>query len=474
MALKILLINPPGPFARAGSRWPHRTGGGFGYAPFPFWLASLASFLREKGFQVELQDCIARQWNTEQLAKYTKNFNPELVIVETSAPSYEMDLESLKELDLTVPVAAVGIHATALPEQHLKDGLDYAIRGEYELSVLYLANYVSGREQELPPTGVASKENPTAGIGPVVEDLDSLPFPLRDSATLDNYVDVFAFGRSVQMITSRGCVYNCSFCTEPLLYGRPLYRRRSPDNVCDEIEYIIKNFHPDEIYFDDSSFTNKDEHVLDICRDMKERNINVKWSCMADAKVLPSTLEAMAEAGCRAIKFGVESADREVLKRIPKHINLDDVKHTVSTCKKLGIKTHATFVFGLPGETKEKAKKTIAFALSLGSDTAQFSIATPYPGTRFYKQVMENRWLKKDDFSLWGSTAVIGYPDYSSEDIIEMCNLAVGKWQRQMVLKKPSSVMHYLTSAYKRGGITGTLGIFKEGSKALIKGLKWR
>lgn len=470
--MKILLINPPGPFARAGSRWPHRSEGGFGYAPFPFWLASLASVLIKEGFQADLKDCIALGWSNHDLISFTSEFKPDLVIMETSAPSFGMDIDTLKDLNLKVPSAAIGFHATALPKEHLKGGFDYAIQGEYELSSLNLAGYLAGTKS-FPEKGVASREKPDVEIGPLVENLDELPFAARHLTPMDKYIDSFAFGRSVQVITSRGCIYNCCFCTEPLLYGRPVYRKRSPDNVCDEIEEIIKQYNPDEIYFDDSSFTNSEEHVVGICDEMRKRNLNIQWSCMADAKVAPQTLEIMAKAGCRAIKFGVESADQEVLDKIPKHVKPDDIQKTVAACKKIGIKTHATFMFGLPGENEQKAKKTMNFALSLGTDTAQFSIATPYPGTRFYKQVIDNNWLKKDDLALWGSTAVIGYPDYTLDDILNMRNMAIAKWQRQMALKKPMSVLHYISGGYRRGGISGAARVLKEGVITLVKGLRW-
>lgn len=471
--MKVLLINPPGPFARAGSRWPHKSEGGFGYAAFPFWLAYTAALIEQAGFIVELKDCIALRWNMQQLTEHVNSFAPDLVIMETSAPSYQMDLETFRQLKLQVPAAAVGFHATALPEMHLNDGFEYVIRGEYELSALSLTRYVSGAQKNLPERGVASKQNPLTALGPLIEDLDTLPYPARHLTPLENYVDVFAFGRSVQMITSRGCKFNCAFCTEPLLYGRPHYRKRSPDNICDEIEHIIHTYHPDEIYFDDASFTNSEKHVITICKKLKERGIDIQWSCMADAKVSASTLSIMAETGCRAIKFGVESADQEVLSKIPKHVNLEDVRETIRVCKQLGIKTHATYVFGLPGENREKALKTIDFALSLGSDTAQFSIATPYPGTRFYKMVEDQGWLISKDWSLWGSTAVVEYPSYSREDIIEMCNLAVARWQRQMTFRKPASVSHYLLSAYYRGGIRNTARVLKEGLIALVRGFSW-
>ena len=472
--MNILLANPPGHFARAGSRWPHRVEGGLGYVPFPFWLAYAASLIGREGFSVDLKDCIALEWSSHRLKEHIDHFKPDLIVMETSAPSYRFDIETLKIINNEeVPTAAVGYHATALPELHLRDGFQYVIIGEYELSLLHLARYLNGTEDTLPKTGIATKKNPQASNGPVVRDIDTLPLPARHLLPMERYVDAFAFGRSIQVITSRGCPFKCSFCCEALLPGKPGVRFRSPENVCNEIEHLMAKYQPDEIYFDDSSFTVNDQHVLGICREMQERKIEIQWSCMADAKVDIEILEEMARSGCRAIKFGVESADQEVLAKIPKHVNLNDIKQTVQTCRKLGIKTHATYMFGLPGENKKKAERTIDFALSLSTDTAQFSLATPYPGTRFYKKAHKNGWLISRNWEDFGSSVVVEYPDYKKDEILKIHRLALARWQRHLVFRKPGTVFHYLYTAYKRGGITGVLDKTLEGIHILLKGLRW-
>jgi len=473
--MKIMLINPPGHYARAGSRWPHKVDGGFSYVPFPFWLAYAAAFLQKEGFNVDLKDCVALRWDSAKLKDYVGNFKPDIIVMETSAPSYKFDIETLKIItdNGLIPSAAVGYHATAIPGMHLQDGFEYAIIGEYELPLLDLARYIDGVEKSLPEAGIASKANPNALHGPFVEELDSIPLPARDLLPMDTYVDVFAFGRSIQVITSRGCPFKCSFCCETILPGKAGARFRSAENVCDEIEFLIKKHNPDEIYFDDSSFTINRNHVLAICDQMNKRGIKIKWSCMADAKVNEEELKKMAESGCRAIKFGVESADQDVLAAIPKHVDLDDVRQTVKNCKKYNIKTHATFVFGLPGETKEKASKTIDFVLSLGTDTAQFSVATPYPGTRFYKMAEENGWLISKDWEDYGCNVVIEYPGYTKSDIFKTHKVALARWQRHLAFGKPSTVWHYIRTAYRRGGVIAVVNLFREGINQLLKGLRW-
>lgn len=472
--MKILLLNPPGHFARAGSRWPHKNEGGLGYVPFPFWLAYAAALLEREGFTIDLKDCVALEWDALRLKEHVEQFKPNFLVMETSAPSYKFDIEALKTINSGgISTAAVGYHATALPELHLNDGFQYAIIGEYELSLLHLARYLEGSEAALPERGVATKDNPRVPHSSLFEDLDTLPLPARHLLPMERYVDVFVFGRSIQVITSRGCPFRCIFCCEAILPGKPGVRLRSHENVCNEIEHLIAQYNPDEIYFDDSSFTVNKQHVIDICRAMRERGLNIQWSCMADAKVDVDILEEMACGGCRAIKFGVECADQEVLSGIPKHVNLNDVRRTVEACRKLGIKTHATYMFGLPGETKEKAKKTIDFALSLGTDTAQFSLATPYPGTRFYEMAKEKGWLLDKGWEDFGSSVVIGYPDYSPEEIMEMHRLALAKWQRHIVFRKPGTVWHYIHTAYKRNGVRGVTNTVIEGACQLMKGLKW-
>ena len=146
--MKILLINPPGNFARAGSRWPHKTDEGLSYVPFPFWLAYASSFLKSRGFEIDIKDCVALGWDRSRTKTHIGQFDPELLVMETSAPSYKYDIETLTQIRTDkIKVAAVGYHATALPKLHLDDGFDYVIKGEYELPLYELARYLNGTEK---------------------------------------------------------------------------------------------------------------------------------------------------------------------------------------------------------------------------------------------------------------------------------------------------------------------------------------
>jgi radical SAM superfamily enzyme YgiQ (UPF0313 family) len=468
--MRVLVLNLPGPFCRAGSRWPHgRKEKGLGYNPFPFYLSYATSVLLKNGVEADIKDCIALEWDEKKLLNYFKKFQPEVIVVETSTPSYNYDIKFINKLDCIK--VAVGAHATATISQHISDGFDYVIVGEYDFSLLNLVKHLSGKVKTL-PKNIATKKTPRAQYIKLIEDLDSIPWPCWELMPMEKYSDPFCLGKNIAVLSSRGCPMNCSFCNISVFFGKPNYRTRDPVKVCDEIEFLISKHKPDEIYFDDDTITISKNHILSLCKEIKKRQFGIPWSCMGDAKVDADVLEAMAESGCRAMKFGVESADPKVLEKIPKHINLDDVKRTVKKCKEVGIKTHATYMFGLPGENKEKAIKTIKFALELGTDTLQFSIATPYPGTEFYKAAEENNWFTTKNWDMFNAagTSVIGYSDYSEKEIIEIFKKAWTAWDRHMLVKKPGTILHHMYGVQRRNGFISVAKTIGWGCKRIIKG----
>jgi len=175
---------------------------------------------------------------------------------------------------------------------------------------------------------------------------------------------------------------------------------------------------------------------------------------MADTKAKYETLKKMKEAGCISVKFGVESADKRILKNIRKAFTPEDARRMVRDCKKLGIYTHATYMFGLPGETETSIEKTVEFFVKLKTDTAQFSAATPYPGTDFYKMCKENGWLVTDDWTKYdgSDSSVVSYPQCSKEMIEE----AITKAKKKLfmtVLKNPKVLTSYVVGTYRSKGL---------------------
>lgn len=455
--MRVLLLNPPGAYCRAGSRWPHRRAPkrtGIDYHPFPFALGYAASRLLSDGYEVEFVDCIALGVSDIELEGIARDFGPDVVFMETSAPSFFEDVYAMKMLG--VPCIAGGAHATATVADHLEAGFAGVIKGEYD-QVISQAVMLDAA----PWLGTGDNMNPE--YAPLVQDLDGIPYPAWDMMPMEKYSDPFCQGRTVTVLTSRGCPLSCEFCTIAPHHGRRNYRRRDPKAVCDEIAVLIGRYLPDEIYIDDDTITINRKHAVAFCEEYEGRGFGLPFSCMGNATVDREALEAMARAGCRALKFGVESGDAEVLRRVPKDMDLADVVRTVKDCRELGIQTHANFLLGLPGENREKALKSIEYAVNLNTHTLQFAIATPYPGTAFYKRAEENGWLIKDswkDFDPAGG-AVVSYPDYAASEIEEMYALAWRRWQWKMLTKRPATVLHHFGNAYRREGVGGVMRLGK-------------
>lgn len=426
---------------RAGSRWPHLRSRreSLDYYPFPFMMAYAASSLRQAGFDVTIVDCIASGMNEEEFTALLQDKPFDLVILETSTPSIAYDLKWAKEAKNTgAYVALVGQHATAQTgEVLLNEAVDFVMLGEYDQVVVELAKALTTGGVKTKIAGVCYSIDNSIHLrsrAPLIKNLDERPYPARDNLPMEKYIDPFCkHAPNAQMISSRGCPYACSYCLEPhVFYGKQNYRMRSAESVVEEMKYLVEKFGAREIYLDDASFSVNQKRVLEICEKLKQSNLGVAWSCMADAKLEVETLRAMRESGCVALKFGVESADLAILKNINKPVSLEDVRQMARNCREVGIETHATYAFGLPGETPETIRKTIDFAFELDTETAQFSVAIPYPGTPFYSYLERNRFLTTDDWSCFnGRELVFEYPDLSKEQLLQ----AVTEARRRIVLK---------------------------------------
>lgn len=471
--MKVLLANLPWIDTeefygvRAGSRWPHlrMKKEQLEYYPFPFSLSYAAALLKKEGHEVFLKDCIAGGMKANEFMKYLKHLNPDAVVLETSTPSIYNDLKFTKKIkkEINSTMILCGPHVTALPKQSMLKckEIDFIMVGEYEYVLRDLISLLQEKKNFYALKGICFRKGRKIILNeryPLIQNLDKLPLPLREQLPMKKYIDPFCkHSPNAQMISSRGCPNQCIYCLEPwVFYGRPNYRMRSPKKIVEEMILLQKEYGAKEIYFDDSSFSVSQIQVKNICKEIKRRKLKIFWSCMADSKMERKTLKAMKDAGCVAVKFGVESANPQILKNINKRFSNDDARHVVKLCRELGIETHATYMFGLPGETLETIKETMNFAFSLGTDTAQFSVATPYPGTKFYEMAKKNKWLKTNDWTKFqgGAEVVIEYPELSRKEILE----AVHKARKKIMLKiafNPRQFAQYVASIYHYAGFTG-------------------
>lgn len=464
--MKIFLANPPCRikineheerfFVRAGSRWPFsvikKKTESADYIPFPFYLGYTAALLEKNGHQIIVDDGVAINETEEEFLEKVIQNNPDLILFETSTPTINDDLLLIKKIkkalhDVTICLA--GTHATTFYKEILKnEQVDFIFLSEYELNFSKFADALGDKKGLTKIEGMAFRQDKEIIIKEprLIDPLDQLPIPARhlfpNNAKPDPtiYWDGFCqYKPAIQMHASRGCPFRCNFCLwNQVMYRNQKYRVFSPKRVVDEMEKVVKEYKAREIYFDDDTFTANKKQVLSICKEIKRRELRVNWSVMGDAMVTDKEMvEVMADAGCIGIKFGVESGNREILKHIEKPINFEKLKEFTDWCAKKRIKTHATFTFGLSGETVETMNQTLALAKSLDVDSVQFSITTPFPGTRYFEEVKkENLLLAKNwkDFD-GASQSVVKFKNLPSEVVKNYWRGASGRWLRCKIFK---------------------------------------
>jgi radical SAM superfamily enzyme YgiQ (UPF0313 family) len=441
--MKIILLNLPWSQdgrlgVRAGSRWPFTSltekDGQINYIPFPFFLAYAASLLKRYKKDVRLIDAIAERLKENDVLDRIRDYTPELIVVETSTPSFKNDLDIIKNMRNELSnckIALCGPHASVFPKQILEEHrlIDYLLIGEYEFTSLDLANALENNLNLESVPGLAYRKegkvilnNPRITLG----NLDSLPWPEREDVPIYRYNDGFAGlpSPNVQMWTSRGCPFGCIFCLWPqTIYREHKYRKRSAKDIVDEMEYLINRFGFKAIYFDDDIFNVDKKHVLEVCGEMRKRNINVPWAAMCRADLMDEELlKILFSSGMCAVKYGIESANQDILDFCGKNMDLKKTYQNIKLTMQLGIKVHLAFCLGLPKETRQTLKETFDFIQSLRPNSLQFSFATPFPGTEYFEHVKEKGWLLSKDWRDYDGNfkSIVKMEGFDNEDLKEM------------------------------------------------------
>lgn len=427
---KILFLNLPYFLSISRtSRWPEKSKSRTLY--YPYWLAYAAGTAETEGYEVLLVDCIAMNWNQNQTIDIILDFQPDLIVGETTTPTLQYDLDFVKKIKNTEyrgKISLAGTHISVLYADILKScpELDFALVGEYDRTVPALMKSLDCPDKVL---GVAFSDKGTIrfdGRMQVIEDLDALPFVSKvyqKFLNVNHYFYALARHPMIQIFSSRGCPYRCNFCQYPQTMGGRKYRTRSPENFVDELEYIHKHM-PEiqEIFIEDDTFTIDKNRVGRICDLIIERGLKLTWSCNARADVPFYILDKMKKAGCRLLVVGYESGNDQILKNIQKGITLEQSRAFARHTRQLGLKVFGCFIIGLTGETLETIKDTYRFAKETDADMVFFQQAVPFPGTEFYKHCQETGMLRTQDYNQWmnaqGQLAcLVDYPEFSHKEI---------------------------------------------------------
>jgi len=432
------MLNPP--FLRKFSR-PQRspavTKSGTLY--YPIWLAYATGVLEKEGFNVQLIDAPADGYDVEYVLKRAEEFNPALVVIDTSTPSIYNDVEvggKIKDIQPNAYVVLVGTHVSALPEESLQlsSKIDAIARHEYDYTIRDLAYAVASGASLCGVEGLSYKDNGKIihnSNRPYIQNLDEMPFAsevIKRHLKIENYFNPNALYPAVTIITGRGCPNRCIFCVFPqTLHGRG-YRRRSAENVANEFEYIESNFpNAKAVFIEDDTLTANRKRCRRISNLLIDKGIKISWTANARADVDYETLKIMKESGCRTLCVGFESGDQEILDRMRKGLTLSKARQFMENARKAGILVHGCFMVGNPGETRKTMLKTLNFAKELNPDTAQFYPVMVYPGTEAYEWAKENGYLTTHDYSQWITpeglhNCVISLPGLSKEELVRFCD----------------------------------------------------
>ena len=449
--MKVALLNPPwqrpGHFGvRAGSRWPHFEANGTSYMPYPFYLGYTASLLENAGFEIRILDgCATRESDAAYLSR-VKAFAPDVIVQENATASIDVDLrwaEMLKSETsafLLMTGHHVGQMADGLARYRFLDAL---AGGEWEYTVLEACERLRDRRPLDGTLGLTHRRADGTGVTeprrPNIANLDDLPFPHRRTLDMSLYADnpMDQPAPIAQLLASRGCPYKCDFCVWPqVVYEDNKYRTHSARKMANEVEHLFRGnpFPYASYYFDDDTFNIGDERLSGFADELTARGLaNIPWSAMCRADTLKKpTLEKLRNAGLRAVKYGVESGNQGIVNAIRKNLDLGKLRDMMSFTHALGIRTHLTFSFGHIGETPETMRQTLDLALELDPYSVQFSIATPFPGTRFYDYAARNNLLSTLDYSAYDgmSRGVVRTETLSAEELESFMEHAHSVWDR--------------------------------------------
>ncbi|MBN2029698.1 B12-binding domain-containing radical SAM protein [bacterium] len=391
---KIIFIEPKSPNLHIYSQFPLPRLGSF----------ILGTLMKKRGWDV---DIIVEE---QRAVDFNDVKSADLVGISTitsTAPRAYAIAKKVREMG--IPVILGGPHVTFLPEEGL-DYADFVIRGEAEHPIMMFIDAWENRKEYTHVPNLSYKKNGKAIHNPMesfIANLDDIPFP--ELALLQNNTKRIGGQTIIPIQTSRGCPYNCSFCSVTGMFGRK-YRFRSPENIIAELKQYDdrRNF----VFFYDDHFTANRRRAKILLEKMIQEKFKFKWSTQVRADIGKDIelVKLMKKAGCYTLFIGFESVNPESLKAMKKQQTIDEIVNAIKVLQKHRIHIHGMFVYGFDEDDWQTVKETVKFAKRAKLNSTQFLILTPLPGSEFYNQMCTEKRIQFRDWNLYDAHHVVFRP----------------------------------------------------------------
>jgi radical SAM superfamily enzyme YgiQ (UPF0313 family) len=387
----------------------------------PAFAGLFANYLRKRACLVDILDAPAFNLGPEEIADQVAQINPLLAIVmvyghQPSASTQSMPAagevaRQIKTKNKNIKIIMTGTHPSALPERTLKEEtIDFVCEGEGPLTFISLLKVLKngGNLKTVPGLWYREKNiikfNPPA---PLIDDLDKefsgiawdlLPMDKYRAHNWHCFEDINHRSPYAAIHTSFGCPFGCTFCCINAPFGRPSYRLFSPEYVIKEIDVLVKKYKVKNIKFIDEMFFLNEDHVVGICDLIIKRGYDLNiWAYARVDTVKEELLEKVKKAGIKWLALGIESASKHVRSGAKKIFTNEDILEVTKKIRKAGIYLNANYIFGLPDDTLESMRETLALAQEINAEWANFFSAMAYPGSALYKMAKEKGLALPDD-----------------------------------------------------------------------------
>lgn len=389
----------------------------------PLGTLYAAGYLRARGYGVALFDAMLSSSESEWgraldrerprfAVIYEDNFNylTKMCLLRMRQAALSM-VTMARDRGCTVIVA--GSDATDHPGVYLAQGADYVLIGEGEVTLAELLDCLTGRGDRAVASirGLAYRQASSLMTTPRrddIDDLDALPFPAWDLVDVGSYRDVWRRHHgyySMNMVTTRGCPYQCNWCAKPIWGQR--YHARSPENVVSELELLNETYAPDHIWFADDIMGLDAGWMRRFAELVEERGVRLPFKCLSRVDLLlrEGEIESLAKAGCQIAWIGAESGSQEILDAMEKGTRVEQIYEATDRLHAAAVQVGFFLQFGYPGEGRQEIERTLQMVRDCRPDDIGMSVSYPLPGTKFYQRVedrlgSQQNWRDSNDLAM--------------------------------------------------------------------------